>query len=669
MKRIRKLFTGVILGGIGIAVMLNAWTFAPGIAFDTRSVLISTSGLFFSTLPTLVAAIITGAFRILQGGEGMWTGILVIATTGGIGVVWRHLRRQRLDTIGIWELYLFGLVVHLAMLLCMFTLPHGLALKVIAAIGLPVLAIYPLANVIIGSLIVRRQRRTQAQQRLRLLSSAVEQSSEGLAIVDLKGNLIFTNRAFAAMHGYTPEDLKGKNLSIFHTPEQLPAVEAANRQIQQSGEFEGEIWHVRRDGTVFPTWMHNSLLRNERGDPIGMIGTMRDITDLKEAEAAIREQEEKYRNLVEQSLEGIVIAVGPPPRLVFVNTAFAQMLGYSKEELLAMETEELYGLVHPDDRGLFFGRFSERIAGKNPPSRYQFRGIRKDQKTIWLEISSTLITYQGRPAVQATFVDITERKEAEEELRRYREDLEELVRLRTEELESFSYSVSHDLRAPLRAIDGFARVLLEDYAERLDEEGTRIINVIRSNTQQMGQLIDDLLAFSRLGRQALNISELDMESLARSVIKELRAGLSKRKVLFKVKGLPPAYGDAVMIRQVLFNLLSNAVKFTRPCSRAEIELDSTQTEEENIYYVRDNGVGFDMKYTDKLFGVFQRLHSAAEFEGTGVGLAIVKRIIQRHGGRVWAEGKVGQGAAFYFTLPRGRFYVNNRGSGDIVGGG
>jgi signal transduction histidine kinase len=246
------------------------------------------------------------------------------------------------------------------------------------------------------------------------------------------------------------------------------------------------------------------------------------------------------------------------------------------------------------------------------------------------------------------------------------------------ELEAFSYSVSHDLRAPLRAISGFAQAVVEDYAPRLDDEGKRFLGLIQDNAHRMGQLIDDLLTFSRLGRQQLTTTQTDLGALASAVFEELAAQVPGRKIRFVVQSLPPALGDKAMIRQVLMNLLSNAIKFTRPRAEGVIELgylssasiparpptscgDARLTEGEDkmptpragAYYVKDNGVGFDMQYAGKLFGVFQRLHSAAEFEGTGVGLAIVYRIVTRHGGHVWARGELDKGATFYFTLSEG----------------
>ncbi|MBE7552052.1 MAG: HAMP domain-containing protein [Anaerolineales bacterium] len=236
--------------------------------------------------------------------------------------------------------------------------------------------------------------------------------------------------------------------------------------------------------------------------------------------------------------------------------------------------------------------------------------------------------------------------------------LEENVRERTaeleaanKELEAFSYSVSHDLRAPLRAIDGYTRILVEDYEAGLDAEGKRVCAVIRHQTQHMGQLIDDLLAFSRLGRTQIQAAPINMETLAATVFDELTTPEEQERIDFHLVPLPPALGDPTMIRQVWINLLSNAIKFSAKRERALIEVDGQQSEGEIIYSVHDNGAGFDMRYVDKLFGVFQRLHSEREFEGTGVGLAIVQRVIRRHSGRVWAEGAVDQGATFYFTLP------------------
>ncbi|WP_052494064.1 ATP-binding protein [Nitrosospira sp. NpAV] len=221
------------------------------------------------------------------------------------------------------------------------------------------------------------------------------------------------------------------------------------------------------------------------------------------------------------------------------------------------------------------------------------------------------------------------------------------------ELESFSYSVSHDLRAPLRAIDGYSRILQEDYAASLDDEGKRLLGVIRKNSKRMGSLIDDLLEFSRLGRKQITATKVDMAALVKEVIEDIQLDFKERAVQTCVHELPPAHGDRALIRQVWINLLTNAFKFTSHVSPAYVELGSREGNGMNIYYVKDNGAGFDMRYYDKLFGIFHRLHRDDEFPGTGVGLAIVERVILRHNGRVWAEAKENEGATFFFELPQG----------------
>ncbi|MBI2413695.1 MAG: hypothetical protein HYV24_10865 [Deltaproteobacteria bacterium] len=239
------------------------------------------------------------------------------------------------------------------------------------------------------------------------------------------------------------------------------------------------------------------------------------------------------------------------------------------------------------------------------------------------------------------------------------EERTEELEAANKELEAFSYSAAHDLRAPLRSIESFAQILAKRYSARLDEDGKDFLNIIRDSSKKMRRLIDELLELSKAGRHEINHQEIDMGELARSVIQEITVAPESRTE-FNVKTLPPALAERVLIRQVFLNLLSNAVKFTRPVENAVIEVGGESKGNENIYYVRDNGVGFDPKYLNKIFGVFQRLHNSAEFEGTGVGLAIVQRVIQRHGGRVWAEGKVNEGATFYFTIPKEPIIVVQR---------
>jgi light-regulated signal transduction histidine kinase (bacteriophytochrome) len=258
-----------------------------------------------------------------------------------------------------------------------------------------------------------------------------------------------------------------------------------------------------------------------------------------------------------------------------------------------------------------------------------------------------------------TIADIDDRKRAQEEILRLNADLEDRVRRRTveleatnKELESFSYSISHDLRAPLRAIDGYSRMVEEDYGDKFDGEGKRMLSIVREEALKMGHLIDDLLAFSKLSRKSLDeTQDIDMTAMAKNVAQEILRDQNAERVRLDIWPLPPAKGDGALLRQVWVNLISNALKYSGSRPQAEVVVTGEVVNGEAIYRVQDNGVGFDMKYAGKLFGVFQRLHKAEEFEGTGVGLAIVHRVITRHGGTVRADGRPGEGATFYFTLP------------------
>ena len=322
--------------------------------------------------------------------------------------------------------------------------------------------------------------------------------------------------------------------------------------------------------------------------------------------------------------------------------------------------EAFLDTIHPDDRDLVNRAYTESVASRTPYDIVH-RLLMKDGRIKYVnERCETDYDAAGQPVrSMGTVHDITERKRAEDEIIELNRALEERVVQRTaqletanQELEAFAYSVSHDLRAPLRAIEGFSHILEEDYGGQLDGEGLRLLGVVRSNVKRMACLIGDILDFSRMGRRELRAVAVDMNRLAHEVAEELQAATSGRVLRFEIADLPPAQGDRALLRQVLTNLMDNAVKFTQLRTEAVVEVGGATQAGENVYYVKDNGVGFDMRYADKLFGVFERLHAQEQFEGTGIGLAIVKRVVVRHGGRVWAQGAVGEGAAFSFALPR-----------------
>jgi PAS domain S-box-containing protein len=370
----------------------------------------------------------------------------------------------------------------------------------------------------------------------------------------------------------------------------------------------------------------------------------------------IQEAHDKFRYIFEYSPVGKSIT--SPSGDIQVNHSFCKILGYSEEELKDGRWQDI---THPDDIELTNRFLAPLLAGEQESTRFTKRYFHKNGSVVWADVSTALRRDSlGSPVYFISSVmDITERKLVEEELHKTHENLEKVVLERTaklqeanKELESFAYSVSHDLRTPLRAIDGFSHQLLKRYTDKLDDEGKRYLNIVRDNAKKMAQLIDDILAFSRMGRLDISLSQVDMRAVATEVYEELRTSATGREIAMRfASALPLSRGDYAMIRQVWVNLINNAIKFTRPKELAQIEVGGYGEGGENIYYIKDNGVGFDMQYADKLFGVFQRLHSVEEFEGTGIGLAIVNRIVTRHGGRTWAIGKVGEGATIYFTLP------------------
>ncbi len=341
------------------------------------------------------------------------------------------------------------------------------------------------------------------------------------------------------------------------------------------------------------------------------------------------------------------------------NRAFAEDAGFkSPEEIVGIDD---YRIGWGDHTEAYRRDDQSVIETGTAKMNYEEPAINQEGRKFWVSTSKIpLRDPEGNiRGVLGTYEDITERKKAEEEIRALNAELEQRVAQRTaqlqaanRELEAFSFSVSHDLRAPLRAIDGFTRVLEEDYGKSLDEEGRRLCAVIRRNTRNMNKLIDDLLALSRLSRTEMDYRPTDVEAMVHSIFQELIPPEGRARIDFQSAKLPTVACDPVLLRQVWVNVISNAVKFSRNREKAFIRVECRSTPEEDIFSIRDNGAGFDMQYADRLFGVFQRLHTASEFEGTGVGLAIVQRVIHRHGGRVWAEGEVDKGAVFYFTLPK-----------------
>ncbi len=381
------------------------------------------------------------------------------------------------------------------------------------------------------------------------------------------------------------------------------------------------------------------------------------IESLQRSEANLRHQEERYRAVVESQNE-FITRFRPDRTHIFVNEAYCRYFGLACSDIMG---KQFSPNIPTEDQQKIQAHFAS-LTPDTPSATIEHRIVMPDGEIRWQQWNDRAIFDAENHLIEYQSVgrDITSRVQAEEDLKKLYGELEQRVAARTSELEaanreleSFSYSVSHDLRAPLRSIDGFSRILLDEHSDQLTSDEHRYLQLVRRSAQQMALLIDALLNFSRMGRVDLNRTLQDPATVAREALADLGEEMKGRAVEVTIENMPPCNADTSMLRRVYYNLLSNALKFTRQKDHAVILAGSQSEGDRTVYFVRDNGVGFDMKYVDKLFQVFQRLHSAREYEGTGVGLAIVQRIIQRHGGRIWVESEPEKGTTFFFTLDEG----------------
>ncbi len=464
-----------------------------------------------------------------------------------------------------------------------------------------------------------------------------------VVVLDREGRIVYFNQACKNLTGYSLDEVKGKSLwDVLLIPEEAKSIKNFFRKIR-ADQFPNEYrnYWITKDGSFRWIAWSNTALLDEMGSVEHIIGTGIDITERKESE-------EECKTILRTTLDGFWIT-DTQGRFLEVNDAYCNLMGYTREELLNMRITDVEAAEKPEETA----QHVQRIMGRGG-DRFETRHRRKNGEIVDIEVSVNYINVGGGRLV-VFLRDITRRKRTFEEIRRINEDLRQRtseLEAANRELETFSFMVSHDLRTPLVAIGSLARILIEKYANHSDDKCKQFLGAILKETQRMGRLIDNLLTLSRSGREAMKQSEIDMSELANSVVEELKLLETGRNLQIHLKTLPPARGDQGMIRQVLTNLVSNAMKFTRLNQEATVEIGSKTEDGANIYYVKDNGVGFSLADSERLFKVFERLHPSAEFEGTGIGLAIVWRIIQRHGGRVWAESKKNKGATFYFTLPR-----------------
>ena len=527
--------------------------------------------------------------------------------------------------------------------------------------------------------------RKRAEEVLREQAQILD--SAQVFVRDMESRVVFWPRGAEKLYGFTPQEALGVlSHDLFHTefPEPLEAVE---KKLHETGMWEGELIHRKRDGApivVSSAWV---LHRNSQGQPIRILETNTDITERKQAEGRLAEQTEELsrqaqelhrsqqaletqtlmlQSVLDSMQEGLV-AADAHGRFMIWNPAATKIVGMGAENVPPGEWNAHYGVYLPDAVTPFPPeRNPLLLATRGEVCNAEMYVRNPELETgVWIEASaSPLKSKDGvvRGGVIA-FRDITQRKIDEREIRKLNENLEERVAERTaqlaasnQELEAFTYSVSHDLRAPLRHIGGFSKILMEDFAAGMNPEARHHLERIQDGTQRMGLLVDELLNLARVGRHALKLQISGLNSIIEEVVSLLQPEAENRIITWKIAQLPSPKCDPILMRQVFQNLIANALKFTRPREHTVIEIGHGRENGQDVIFIRDNGVGFNMKYKDKLFGVFQRLHRTEDFEGTGIGLATVQRIIRKHGGRVWAESELDEGATFSFTLAAAKVF-------------
>lgn len=496
--------------------------------------------------------------------------------------------------------------------------------------------------------------RKKAEQARALIAAIVESSDDAIVGKDLNGTILSWNAGAERMFGYTPQEIIGRSVNILTSPDRPNEEESILEKIRSGSPVEHyETVRIHRDGSRIDVALTVSPIHNANGDTVGVSSIARDITSRKHDEQILSHQAAVLREQAQLLDLANVLARDLNGKIILWSAGMEQMYGWMKDEAQGRLSHELLKTEFPQPRDAITATLFE-------DGEWSGELVQKRRNGEVIIVASRWVLHRddaGQPAaILEVNNDISERKLAEEEVRRLNADLERRVHERTaelteanRELEAFTYSVSHDLRAPLRHIDAFARILQEEFSSA-GPDLRNYVDRIRKGTQTMGRLVDDLLNLSRVGRAQLGWQTVDLNAVLEEVLADLRPELGERNIDWRIGTLPSAECDPGLIKQVFANLLSNAIKYTRPREQAIIEVDCTVQDNEPVIYVRDNGVGFNIKYAHKLFGVFERLHRAEEFEGTGIGLATVRRIIQKHGGRVWAEAEVDKGAAFYFTL-------------------
>lgn len=663
-RRIQQTLAGLILGLLpwfvarytglraGLACRLLSLAFAGLILAHW----IRPYGLYYDELPALQHRELPWGETIVDLSVG-GNGIALAMASFAVVLVWAHavygcvrqfrhgVRRRAVMLAIALGLFFVSVLLSIAVSAGYLNLMHTLEFGFVALVVL-------MSATLSGELHASRNALAASEARFRVLA---EQATDAIYLHDTQGRIVDVNQQACRSLGYSRDELlrmRVADIEVEIGPAQSAAI-LEDMQPDTPVTVEGQ--HRRKDGTTFPVEVRIGLFHADGRD--FALAVARDISARRQAETALRASEERLRATLDTTPGVAVQWYDRGGRVLYWNKASEQLYGVPAAQAMG---RTLRDFLYSPER---FRGFLDAIAGVEQqgmpygPAEIDMQ----NRQGAKVSVLYTLFQIPGNvnePIFVCMDVDISERKRAEAELQLHREHLEELVRARTDamdvanrELEAFNYSVSHDLRAPLRAVDGFALALAEDYAGKLDATGQDYLQRIRGGTQRMAALIDAMLQLSRIGRKPLKPGALDLSIMARGILDELAAAEPARQVAVDVAPGLGAWGDAHLLHAALANLLGNAWKYSAKTPHAKIAFGQMQQEGQTVYFVRDNGVGFDMAHAGKLFGAFQRLHHRADFEGTGIGLATVQRIVHRHGGRIWAEAAPGQGAAFFFTLP------------------
>lgn len=494
------------------------------------------------------------------------------------------------------------------------------------------------------------------QARDRKYELLFDQSRDSLIIEKPDGTFTEVNDAFCNMLGYTRTEFMKLTRTDITVPDD-PNLQKKLEERSETGHYEGPLKYKRKDGSIVDADISTVVYTDENGETRTYVSA-RDMTQKIKTEEALRNSEQRFRALIENSKDVIVLSA-PDGNMIYLSPSIKDIFGYEPDELL---NTPAFDIMHPEE---IPGNLAELIRLTNNPGVSGDVTIRiKHKNGTWRWIEATSMSQLHNPAVNAVvsnFHDITEKVKAELALRdsenQFRASLEKKIDERTlqlqeanKALESFSYIAAHDLQSPLRVVAGYASMIKKEYKEKLGDKGYELFTTIEKETRHMSQLIKDLLNFSTTSHTALHRENIDLDDMVREVIGECRLSFNNRADI-RVTSLGSCNADRVMMSQVWNNLIGNAVKYSGKQDYPVIEIGYQIRDDEKVYYVKDNGVGFDMAFSEKLFQAFQRLHSNDDFEGTGIGLAIVSNIILRHSGRIWAEAQVNGGATFFFTIP------------------